>query len=80
MRFIARVKIPTEAGNKMIKDPNCLAFVLRESMNGKYGWISCKTIRDDALLLLTRAYLLFDIVLSKVFDYRHETSYAKISG
>jgi hypothetical protein len=22
MRFIARVKIPTEAGNKMIKDPN----------------------------------------------------------
>lgn len=22
MRFIARVKIPTEAGNKMVKDPN----------------------------------------------------------
>jgi len=32
MRFIVRAKIPTEAGNKMVKDPNFLRD-LEEYMN-----------------------------------------------
>jgi hypothetical protein len=32
MRFVIRARIPTEAGNKMVKDPNCVKNI-EEYMN-----------------------------------------------